>query len=668
MRDNLKGTLSGQLVRGYSAYTIAVMNGFQGTEKEWLESLKGGSTSPRITSLDDTKIAVSGAFVMAVGIPTYVNDVSVYPEYGLTETGWYLFCRITSGNSNVKSSAETTVDGAAGCIISDGHIDVAIRFEVAAMSQLVTVHWNAEEQETFVFLATDLATRNLDNRVTFYVYDSNPFATWHYKRSADAVFVGTKYYVVKDGVYSQAAVKAHDYVPADTYYTHSYVISNDEVFQEGVVYYTHEGGVYTPAEVVPGEPLAPEGVDPVPVYYVDEWTLTTDTRFVGTRYYEENDGVYEQVAVKAGEPCSYYTKVITYPLPGTTGFVGTEYYTESDGEYTKAAVMAGTEIPENTYYTHSYVLTTDTKFQDGTTYYTVSGGIYIPATVTVGGSVSKNKYYVDLWTLAEGEFAGTAYYVERNGNFAQVPVVAGESIPAAYYTQVIGYGVTGDETFIAGKTYYTRSGSVFVEAEVTAGEDVAANTYYEAVISYHKETGTFVEGVTYYTAPAGVFTATEVAAGEEIQDVEYHVQLISWPQATDEKFEAGEVYYTLEGGVYTEAAVVAGAGIPAKMVHEKVTIEGLVCNVTYRIDDIVDCPMEFILPEVEDDTHGCWFEIRCRHAGAYSMTLVPPDNVKIATEHTQKEEAGINMINLHYTVVDGIKIWRFMNTHSSIPA
>lgn len=38
MRENLKGTLSGQLVRGYSAYTIAVQNGFQGTEKEWLES------------------------------------------------------------------------------------------------------------------------------------------------------------------------------------------------------------------------------------------------------------------------------------------------------------------------------------------------------------------------------------------------------------------------------------------------------------------------------------------------------------------------------------------------------------------------------------------------------------------------------------------------------
>ena len=73
-------------------------------------------------------------------------------------------------------------------------------------------------------------------------------------------------------------------------------------------------------------------------------------------------------------------------------------------------------------------------------------------------------------------------------------------------------------------------------------------------------------------------------------------------------------------------------------------------------------------PETEDDTHGAWFEIRCRHAGAYSMTLVPPEGVKIATEHTQKETAGVNMINLHYTVVDGVKIWRFMNTHSGIPA
>ena len=30
-----------EVVRGYSAYQVAVMNGFDGTEAEWLESLKG---------------------------------------------------------------------------------------------------------------------------------------------------------------------------------------------------------------------------------------------------------------------------------------------------------------------------------------------------------------------------------------------------------------------------------------------------------------------------------------------------------------------------------------------------------------------------------------------------------------------------------------------------
>ena len=242
MRENLKGTLSGQLVRGYSAYAIAVQNGFEGTEKEWLESLKGGSTSSRITSLDDTKIAVSGAFVMAVGIPTYVSDVSVYSEYGLTETGWYLFCRITSGNSNVKSSAETTVDGAAGCIISDGHIDVAIRFEVAAMSQLVTVHWTAEDAETFVFLATDLATRNLDYRTTFYLYDiADPFATWTYKLTTDTTFVaGTAYFVKEDDEYIPAEVTAGDPVPAYYIQVPTYTLTTDTTFADGKKIFTPE--------------------------------------------------------------------------------------------------------------------------------------------------------------------------------------------------------------------------------------------------------------------------------------------------------------------------------------------------------------------------------------------------------------------------------------------
>lgn len=38
---SLIGRLSNEVLRGYSAYEIAVQNGFQGTEEEWLESLRG---------------------------------------------------------------------------------------------------------------------------------------------------------------------------------------------------------------------------------------------------------------------------------------------------------------------------------------------------------------------------------------------------------------------------------------------------------------------------------------------------------------------------------------------------------------------------------------------------------------------------------------------------
>lgn len=620
----------------------------------------------RILPLDGSEIE-TGNIVVAVGIPAYVDDVNQYAEYGITETGWYVFARILA-----KGGGFVSVEGAAGYIASagDDHVDVAVRFEVAATSQIVDVNWS-EYTERIVFQATDLAVRNLDYRVTFYVYDADEFATWHYKRSTDAVFVGTKYYTEENGVYTQVAVKAHDHVPEGTYYTHAYVLAEDEVFQEGTVYYSKEGSVYTPVEVVPGDPLVPEGADPAPVYYVDQWTLTTDLRFVGTRYYAQHDGTYEQIAVKAGEPCSYYNKVITYPLPGTVAFVGTEYWTpdESDLGYARAAVLAGEAIPEGEYYTHAYQkLTAAGKFQEGVRYYKLVGTEYELQEVTVGASYAKNVYYIDQWTEQSGVFAGTAYYLKQGGNYVQVPVFGGETIPAAYYTQAINYALTADETFAVGKTYYIRSGNAFVEAEVVAGEAVTVGTYYEQIISWPQATGTFEDGVTYYTAPAGVYTETEVVPGETIPEVEYCVQLISWPQDIDEEFNANETYYTLIDGEYIEAYAVPGARIPVNLVHDKVVIEGLVRNVTYRLNEIVDCPMEFILPEIEDDTHGAWFEIRCRHAGAYSMTLVPPEGVKIATEHTQKETAGVNMINLHYTDVDGVKIWRFMNTHSGIPA
>lgn len=537
---------------------------------------------PKVTSIDRTPLAI-GTVVEAVGAPVYVDDVSQYSAFGITETGWYIFARITAKEGITVTSA-TRVEGSAGYIANPGedHVDVAVRFEVAAVSQMVVIDWGSYA-ETFVFKATDLAVRNLDYRVTFYVYDADPFATWTFKRSTDAVFVGTKYYTEENGVYTQAAVKAYEHVPADTYYTHAYVQAEDEVFQEDTVYYTRNGSVYTPAEVTPGEPLAPEGVDPAPVYYVDQWTLTTDTRFVGTRYYVETDGNHEQIAVKAGEPCSYYTKVVEYPLTEDTSFVGTEYWTpdESDLGYARTAVVAGEEIPAETYYTHVYTkLTAAGKFAEGVRYYKLEGTEYVLQEVTVGASYAKNIYYVDTWTEALGTFTGTAYWVESGGEWSQAAVIAGEEVPV--------------------------------------------NTY--------------------------------------------HLRVISWPQATEETFAAGEAYYTCIDGAYDVADVMAGTAIPANLVHDKVFIEGLTRNITYRLNEIVDCPMEYILPEIEDETHGCWFEIRCEHAGTYSSTLTVPEGVKVATEHTQTETQGMNMIDLHYTVVGSTKLWRFMNTHSSIPA
>lgn len=276
----------------------------------------------RIMSLDSTALAVSGTIVNAVGIPVYVDDVSAYTDYGITETGWYIFARIF-GKGDTKVTEDTTVTGAAGSIVTDGaeYVDVAVRFVVAAMSQIVMISWG-NDTDRLIFNAPDLAIRNLDYRTTFYVYDIAPFATW-------------------------------------------------------------------------------------------EYALTTDT------------------------------------------------------------------------------------------------------------------------------------------------------------------------TFAAGKNYYTLQDGVYTLAEVTEGAEVPADTYY---------------------------------------------------------------------------------------VHSKVTFSGMARNITYQFDEIVDCPSEFVLPAIEDDGYGAWFEIRLRHSGSFSSTLVPVDSdVKIATEHTQAETVGFNMIDLHYMCIDGVKIWRFMNTHSSIP-
>lgn len=323
-------------MRGYSAYEVAVQNGFEGTPEEWLESLKGekgdqgergytgdtgpqgpqgvkgekgdqgiqgpqgiqgiqgekgdageqgpkgdkgdkgdtGSTGPagpqgiqgdkgdtgaqgpkgdkgdqgddyiltaadkqdiaeqvsdmhishRVTSLTATKL-VCGETIEAVGIPVYVSaaDISQYAAYNITDTGWYIFARITAPDG-VTVTQETTIAGAAGYIASTGadHVYIAVRFEVAAESQAVTIDWG-DTEEVFIFKATDLAVRNLDYRTTFYVYDLAPFVTWTYVLATGTFSANTKYYTLADGVYTEAEVTTGATIPADTYYKHSKV-------------------------------------------------------------------------------------------------------------------------------------------------------------------------------------------------------------------------------------------------------------------------------------------------------------------------------------------------------------------------------------------------------------------------------------------------------------
>lgn len=78
---SLMGTLDGLLVRGYSAYAIALEHGFQGTEEEWLASLKGemgdrGDTgasghSPVVTATKSGKVTTIFVDGNAIAI---IND------------------------------------------------------------------------------------------------------------------------------------------------------------------------------------------------------------------------------------------------------------------------------------------------------------------------------------------------------------------------------------------------------------------------------------------------------------------------------------------------------------------------------------------------------------------------------------------------------------------
>lgn len=186
-----------------------------------LADLNGQRAQGRVVSLDDTELLVNNV-VDAQGAPKYVDDVTQYADYHITETGWYVFARIRN-KYGMPVTGSTHVIGADGYIATIGaeYIDVAVRFGVAGESRLVTIDWG-EYTDKFIFRATDLALRNLDYRSTYVEYDIGEYVTWSYALTTDETFVRYRqYFTLEDGEYKHADVIYGDPVPADTYYVHT---------------------------------------------------------------------------------------------------------------------------------------------------------------------------------------------------------------------------------------------------------------------------------------------------------------------------------------------------------------------------------------------------------------------------------------------------------------
>lgn len=200
--------------------TLLIIKDVNGTHETLIYDGANAAVS-RIEGLAGAEL-FNDRIVEAIGIPEYLDDITPFADYGITEPGWYIFARIHA-EYGVIVTEETTVTGAAGFIanVGDDYIDVAIRFEVASEAQKVTIDWGGYS-ENFVFRATDLAVRNLDYRTTFYVYDVSPFVTWTYALTSDTQFVeGTNYYTLENGVYAKAEVTTGETVQANTYYVHT---------------------------------------------------------------------------------------------------------------------------------------------------------------------------------------------------------------------------------------------------------------------------------------------------------------------------------------------------------------------------------------------------------------------------------------------------------------
>lgn len=298
--------------------------------------------------------------------------------------------------------------------------------------------------------------------------------------------------------------------------------------------------------------------------------------------------------------------------------------------------------------------------------------------------------------IAQGVHALAAAAWEPVDNRFRVTSLDETPIAGRTVLSVVGIPAYLDETELASEDYaaynLTNTGwYVFARIEAREGTAVDNETTVTGAAGYIAEIGENHVDVAVRFGVAAEMRPVLVSWGEYeeeyvfaapdlgIRNMDYRVTFYnydiapfavwSWKESTDATFQEGKRYYTKSGDEYTLAEVTAGQ-TPGEgavyYVHDKITFSGMTRNVTYTFDELVDCTPEFILPEITDETHGCWFQVNLLMDAEHSTQLVRPSaDIRIANEHTQKEKKGINTIMLQYIAAGGDKVWRFLNQVST---
>ena len=293
------------------------------------------------------------------------------------------------------------------------------------------------------------------------------------------------------------------------------------------------------------------------------------------------------------------------------------------------------------------------------------------------------EFESDLIDAAEEKFVPKP----RVTSLDTTPLVSGtviETVGIPVYvsdvTQYAAYGLTETGWYVIARITAPDGVTVTAETTVTGADGYIATVgadHVDAAVRFEVAASSKTVTVDWGEAEDSfVFKATDLA----VRNLDYRTTFYlydlapytSWTYAltADTTFAADKNYYTYDGETYTLAEMTAGAAVPANTYynHSKVTFSGMTRNVTYRLNDVIDCAIEIILPEVPDDGYGAWFEFQLRYSATWSCTLIPPSaDVKVGTTNTQAQTAGINTIDLQYTDVGGATLWTLLNTHSNIP-